>query len=214
VSIITIPGGTFDTDAHIYRDEQDRFVPSITQIIQLCGFTDYDGIPQEVLDNAADRGSRIHAVCWSIARYGDVDLTWLDEEIEPYIAAYRKAISELNFTVDKEWVESPVIATVGGMKFACTPDVIGTRHPWPWVIELKTTAKESKAWAIQTVAQAIARFGCLAESAKRMAIMLRKDGTYRCCVHDNHSYDRSVFLAALTCVYWRINDGQKLAEVV
>lgn len=214
MSVTSIIGGTFDSDAHIYRDEADKFVPSITQILQLCGFNSYDGISQQVLDNAADRGSRIHAVCWSIARYGDVDPTWLDEEIEPYIAAYRKAIHELNFKVDKGWVESPVIAVAGGMKYACTPDVIGTRHPWPWVIELKTTAQESKSWAIQTMAQSMARFGCLADSAKRMAIMLRKDGSYRCRVHEDHSYDRSVFLAALTCVQWRINAGQKLIEVV
>jgi hypothetical protein len=210
MTAIAIQGGFYDDALHRYTSQDGKFVPSITQILHLCGFNSYDGVARDVMEAAAERGSKVHAICWSLAKYGDYDPSWGSEELDGYIAAYKKAVHELGFIADKDWVESPVIAEYGGMKFGCTADVIGAIKPWPWIIELKTTAQESKAWAIQTMAQAIGRFNCRAESAKRMAIMLKKDGSYRCCVHENAAYDKSVFLAALTCVYWRINAGQKL----
>lgn len=210
---VAIPGGTFDADTHTYRDEKGAYVPSITQIMSFCGFNNYNGISKDVLDNAARRGSAVHAIAWAFAKYGDVDPSWVDDETTPYFDAYKKFIAETGFVADKEWIESSIIATVHGMKFGATPDCIGTRHPWPWVVELKCCAQESKAWAIQTAAQAIARFDNQPARAKRMAVILRKDGSYRCCVHEQSQYDAHMFISALSCVHWRLQQGQRLWEV-
>jgi len=215
MSTLSIPGGSFNDSLHEYRDDKGVWVPSLTQIISLCGLSNgYGGAAPEVLQNAARRGSEIHWLACSWARYGDVDPSLVTEEVLPYFESYKKFLSETGFVPDPDWIESPMVATVNGLSFGVTADVIGVRKPTPTVVELKTTAAESKAWSVQTMGQAIGRFGLHgAGQAKRMVVQLKNDGKYRCFVYENYAYDCSIFLAALSLVHWRLKHGQRLWEV-
>ena len=216
MSIIPIPGGSFDEDHHIYRDEAGVFVPSLTQIISLQGLSNgYGAASPEVLANAARRGNEVHFLAFAWAKFGDVDPTMVTDEVAPYFEAYKRFLEETNFKPDPDWVESPMIAELHGMKFGVTPDTVGVRKPWPMICELKATAAESASWAIQTAAQEMAYFkSTQAGRAKRQAVILKADGKYRCCPHENHQDDSQTFLCALQNVYWRLGHKQKLWEVV
>jgi len=218
MSILSIPGGTFDVDRHIYRDEQGKFVPSLTQVLHLCGFYNYHGVKDDVMETAAKRGTMVHACAEMHARFGAIDETWLTDELAPYVDAYLKFLVETNFTPEVGSVEQPMVAIFCGMKYGVKPDLIGKRNGGgpPTVIELKATATaQPDVWAVQTLAQAIAKFGehRYAE-ARRHALMLRPDGNYRLLTCDKTQRDVNVFRSALTCVWFRLDAGQKLEEVV
>ena len=214
MAAIAIPGGTYSDEIHEYRNHADRWTPSVTQVIKLVGLSHYsEAIRPEVMEKAAKRGSVVHAAAWSYAKYGDVDETWLNEETTPYFEAYKKFIHESGFIPDPDFCESPMIATVHGMAFGVTPDVLGSRGKFPTVVELKTVATAQPYWAFQTAAQEMARFATnQCGRARRMAVQLLNDGRYKINVYERHQYDAHVFISALSIVHERIAAGQRLWE--
>lgn len=212
MTAISIPGGTYDDDLHLYRDTSGKYVPSITQVLKFTGLSSYSAaISKEVMENASRRGTIVHQAAWAFAKYRDVDPSWLTDETEPYFAAYRKFLHETGFQPDPEFVESPMIACVHGMAFGCTPDVLGSRGKFPHVVELKTVATAQRSWAFQTAAQELARFNTnQCGRARRMAVQLLKDGKYKVNVYEQHAYDCHVFVSALTVVHERLSGGEKL----
>lgn len=218
MSILTIPGGTFDDAAHIYRDEKGQFVPSLTQILGLCGFYDYSMVPRDVMEKAAERGTLVHSIAEMHARYGCIDETWVTDEVKPYVDAYLKFIAETGFTPDPDVTEQPMIANFHGMKFGVKPDVIGKRNgsKHPTVMEIKTVATaQPTTWAIQTVGQAIAKFGeHRYVEAIRQALQLKPDGNYRLFTFGDHLVDGRRFYSALDVVWTRLDMGQRLWEAI
>ena len=55
-----IQGGTFDDFEHSYRNEKGVWVPSATQIMSLARYTNFDGIPPQIVKNASIRGDGAH----------------------------------------------------------------------------------------------------------------------------------------------------------
>jgi len=217
VSIIAIRGGTFDDALHSYRDTDGRWVPGLTSILKLQGLSNYPTngvVKQEVMENASERGVAVHAIAWSYARHRDVDPTWITPELEPRYEALRAFFSETGFTPDIDWLERPMVASVHNMKFGLTPDALGVRDKWPQIVEFKACDTEQRSWAIQTCAQELGYFQTnRCGRAKRMAVMLKSDGKYRCCQHEDHERDTATFIAALSLVYWRLDAGQRLWEL-
>lgn len=214
MSIVPIPGGTFDDVAHVYRDKKGQFVPSLTQILDLCGFYNYAGVDRQTMEKAAARGTLVHSLAEMHAKYGVIDETWVTDEVKPYIDAYLTFLDETGFTPDPDVTEQPMIASYCGMKYGVKPDLIGVRNgsKQPVVMELKTTAAASpEVWGIQTVGQAIAKFGEVRYvEARRHALQLKPDGKYRMFTFTEH--DALVFHSALVCVWYRLKMGQKLWE--
>ena len=60
-------------------------LPSVSEIIRFLSREIYANATQFQLDNAADRGTRVHQACEGIDRYGSCEV---DAEIEPYVMAY------------------------------------------------------------------------------------------------------------------------------
>ena len=75
---------TFEPEGHVYT-WNGRRLPSITQILKAEGFIDtshYD-------EWSRDKGSMVHLAChYDLA--GELDEDTLDDEIRPYLAAFRK----------------------------------------------------------------------------------------------------------------------------
>jgi hypothetical protein len=55
-----IQGGWFNDETHEYLDERKQFVPSCTQVMSLARYTNFDGIPSTVVENASIRGDAVH----------------------------------------------------------------------------------------------------------------------------------------------------------
>jgi hypothetical protein len=106
----------FDPEGHIYTAPDGSHPPSITGILRDEGFINtafYD-------EWSRDKGSMVHLAC----RYdltGELDEETLDDEIRPYLSAFRKFMSESGFIVER--CEVPGINTT--YKFAGTPDLVG-----------------------------------------------------------------------------------------
>jgi len=106
---------TFEPEGHVYT-YQGKAVPSITQILTAENFIDtshYD-------EWSRDKGSMVHLACrYDLA--GELDEETLDEEIRPYLSAFRKFMAESGFKVERS--EVPGVNTTYG--FAGTPDLVG-----------------------------------------------------------------------------------------
>lgn len=125
----------FEKEGHVYT-AAGKILPSITQILSAEGFVNtafYD-------DWSRDRGSMVHLAChYDIT--GELDEDSLDDEIRPYLAAFRKFMAESGFKVDKS--EVPAANLTYG--YAGTPDLVGC-FPKPtaarrFVLELNKEGK-------------------------------------------------------------------------
>jgi len=215
VSKVKIEGGWFDEDCHIYTDELGVFVPSLTQILKLQGLSDYSGIDPEVLENAARRGTEVHGLAATFNQLGEIDPNWITDECDAYFSAYMKFLDDSHFKPDPAWTERSFIANIQGFSLGMTPDTYGTYGRYQAIIEFKCTSGEQPSWAVQTAAQEAGIFKSnRCGRVRRFALMLRKDATYKLIEYTNHDEDMATLVAALRCVWWRINHGQDLRRMV
>lgn len=212
--ITQIQGGSFSTEPHQYLDDQGKFVPSLTQVLKLQGLSDYSGIDPDVLENAARRGTEVHALAAAYNEFGEVDPGWITEETMPYFEAYMFFLSDTGFKPDPQWTERSMITKIHGMALGVTPDCYGTKGREKWLVELKCTASRQPSWSIQTALQEMAIFGSNhCGRVRRFALMLMKTGRYNLgAEHTNHESDCANGIAALRNVYWRMENGQDLRK--
>jgi len=125
----------FEPSGHTYT-YNGQTLPSITGILKAEGFID-----TQWYDNwSRDRGSYVHLACHYDIN-GELDEETLDEEIRPYLAAFRKFMADSGFKVERS--EVPGVNTT--YLYAGTPDLVGC-FPQPtaarrYVLELNNEAK-------------------------------------------------------------------------
>lgn len=106
----------FWPDTHIYST-LGKIFPSVTGILQAEGFVDTAWFD----DWSRDKGSFVHqAIKYDLA--GELDEgESFDDEIRPYLSAFRKFMAESGFKVERS--EVPGVNTT--FHYAGTPDLIG-----------------------------------------------------------------------------------------
>lgn len=105
----------FDGEGHRYT-HNGQIVPSVTTILKEEGFIDTTWFD----DWSRDKGSMVHLACrYDLA--GELDEETLDDEIRPYLSAFRKFMFDSGFKVVRSEV-SGINTTYG---FAGTPDLVG-----------------------------------------------------------------------------------------
>lgn len=212
---IKIQGGWFDADLHEYTDDAGIWTPSATQILKLCGISNYDGIDPEVLRNAARRGSEVHELAAIYAKNGEVDPSWITEETQGYFSGYQRFIGDSGFIPDQNWIETGIIANIRGMQLGLTPDVFGKIGRDNWVIELKCAAAVQPSWSIQTGLQEMGiHLSNHVGRCRRGALQLFKTGRYKLHEHVDHQEDERIGIEALDMVYWRMRKGQNIRGMV
>ena len=87
----------FDEGKHLYTLDKNGItfeLPSVTQILRFISREIYGDVPQSVLDQAADKGTRVHEAIEAYDNYG-----WKEYESDtlPYILAYEKWVQDHNF---------------------------------------------------------------------------------------------------------------------
>lgn len=209
-----IDGGWY-TQPHHYYGPDGKWIPSATQLLGLVGFSDYSMVKPEVLERKRLIGSEVHGHCAGIDKYGDVDPSWISDDAKPYVEAYQLFRHQRKFEPDPDWVERPVIVSIYGMLVGVTPDACGKLDGFDAVLERKCVAAPQACWSIQTALQEFARYKApRIGRAQRFAVQLLDNGKYKLDPHPNHCLDESRAIAALTVVYARLDDGQKLWEQV
>jgi hypothetical protein len=210
-----IPGGTFDKELHLYYDDRGCWVPSLTQTIKLAGYTDYSRVSPDVLAKAAVRGTKVHELVEFDNKTGEVPDDLIEDGFEGYYAAYKRFKQDVGFTVEKEWCEKSLIHVVDGMKFGLTNDMVGAVFGDRSVIDVKSIETKYGSWAVQTAAESMAVNGSShCGHMRRFSLQLFKTGKYKLNEYQDHAGDADAFKAALKTVWWRINEGHNLLEMI
>ena len=177
----------FDRD-HTYQVDGEN-IPSVSEVIRFMSREIYDGITQFTLDNAADRGTRVHKACENIDRFGSCEIT---ADIEPYVRAYIQFRRDL----EPDWQRIECAAYHEALRYAGTIDRYGTIGGKRMVVDLKTNSQ------IKTplVTAQLNGYRLMAQAngmeVDGIAVLqLMKDGRYR---YKEMEADDSTFLACLT----------------
>lgn len=205
--VVPILNGTFEEEGHIYRNIYGKEVPSVTGILDGCGFTDFDSIPEETLDNKRRLGDAVHFATKIMDESGELDWDTVHPKCVPYILAYENFTKEAGFKFYPEWIEKGGIHVLNGMPFGYTVDRVGqiAGIQGRLVIELKCAYKPEVAWRYQTAAYAEV-VNTSAEVLGRVAVQLKPDGNYKLWPYENPR-DIDVFKWALALTHTKINEG-------
>lgn len=173
-----------------YQSEQEKSIDEYTRVTQiLYPFSGLANIPQEIVEKAGKRGTKVHKVCESIMLgFGDLGV---NEETSKYIDSFNLWWGE-----GKEIVAIEKRFFDDSLKITGQADIIFMSEEGLVLADLKTSYKPSKTWPVQGNA-----YSFLAKSAgydikKIQFIHLSKFGKYP-KVYE-YKIDENLFLSVLT----------------
>lgn len=189
-----VPDVTLD-ESHVYR-VNGVIVPGVTTV--LSQIDTYEGIPESTLEYASERGQAVHRAT-QLWDEDDLDLATVDPIIKPYLDAWVQFRGDTGFVV----TAAEQIVYSERHRYCGTLDRQGLLDGEPCVVDIKAVAVVSPVTALQTAAYCeAARTDRRLKGARRAAVQLRRDGTYRWTEYDQGT-DLSVFLSLLQLWNWR-----------
>ena len=163
----------FYDDSHKYTVDGEE-VPSVSELTRFLTREMYSEVPQYVLDNAAQRGTKIHKATEALDVYGKVEI---DSDLVDYLKAYVSFRKEVNPEWEKiEW------SVCNDKLYAGTLDRYGLVGGVPTILDVKTTASITGLHKVVYTAQLnLYRLAVMKEKpVEALTILqLRKDGTYK-----------------------------------
>lgn len=188
----------FDPKLHRYTFA-GRAVPSVTQIMRPLTDAAYRSIAPDVLANAAEFGTAVHAATeyWD---EGELDESVLEPDWVPYLEAYKLWQRHTRPSVLQ--IEDRLACA----KFAGTIDRIvrfdADQDETLWVVDLKTTSVLHPHVGVQLAAYvALASKMYPGHKWRRAALQLKGDGSYVFREYKDFS-DETCFVALLGIHYW------------
>lgn len=164
-------------------------LPSVSEVTRFLSREVYGEVTQYILENAADRGTRVHKACEALDEYGSVEA---DEDILPYLQAYVLFRREHKV----QWEKIEYSSYSPSRKYAGTIDRYGVVDGVRCIVDLKTSSSLQK--ALYGAGQNLYRM-MLEEQGmpveKLFILHLQKDGSYKIV---ELAKDDSVALACLT----------------
>lgn len=177
----------------------------VSEILKSVGIVDYSGVPQEILDRAAQFGTAVHKAC-ELDDLGTLDENTVHEAVVPYLNAWKVFKEEKLVLVPFYKIEQRIECEKFG--FCGTPDRISFIENTPCVIDIKSTASIMPSTAIQLAAYALLyRAGNihLAKSMRRFVVQLKPDATFAVQEYKNNRSDIDTFMHALSVHNWKMN---------
>jgi hypothetical protein len=182
--------------------------PHVTQV--LWSWQNFSGISPDVLEAAADRGVRVHALCAAIAK--GLWLPEVPEDCQGFVSSFenwfKKAVQEV-VMVEQE-LHDPV------HRFTGTPDLIclikGDKKHLT-LVDIKTPLAESKTWRLQLSAYkwlAVRNNHLFPLPIERIiSLRLSKEGKAAKVLEYSKTanHDFAIFLSCLTA--WRYFNGEE-----
>lgn len=163
---------TFREDNHEYEVDGE-IIPSVSEIIRFISREVYGEVTQYILDNAADRGSRVHKATQMLDVVGDVEC---DEDIVPYVKAYVQFLRDHK----PEWELIEKSMYHPEKKFAGTLDRLGVLDGKKTIVDIKTSSAVQKVLygAQLNLYKQMARAN--GHEVERLVVVhLQKDGRYK-----------------------------------
>lgn len=130
----------FFDQGHKYTLDGEE-LPSVSELCRFISREVYGDVTQYTLDNAADRGTRVHKACEALDLYGKVEVS---DDILPYLQAYMKFRKEHAVHWDKVEYAGHHAAD----RYAGTLDRVGMVDGKRCIVDLKTSYAVQKQLAI------------------------------------------------------------------
>lgn len=190
-------------------------VPSVTTVLNYMSDVEYRTIPQNVLDQAARRGTLVH-------EYTELlDYDALPDEIEYEVQGYIKAYADFLRDYKPDWllIEAPVYSEEG---YVGTVDRCGIIDGKGCVLDIKTVSSPTKMQKFTVSAQTQAYEIAVEETYQyaveaRYALYLTSDGEYNLvdlCEYDTkYGYDSFMTFAECLELYQRIQNLKELKPI-
>jgi hypothetical protein len=180
----------FDAASHTYT-VGGRRLPSVTEVLSILD--EFEGIPKRVLENARDRGARLHRAI-DLFNRDDLDMDSLDDEIRPLVLAWAQFLKDTGAVVIAS--EQPVFHPQH--RYAGTPDVVLAWKNGIAVPDIKATWAVPRSVGAQTAAYAEAIWASSGSRGRRPTryCIHMKNGAYNLVPRDDPA-DWSLFLSAL-----------------
>jgi hypothetical protein len=124
----------FFDDKHQYEVDGVK-VPAVSEILRFISREEYADIAQYTLDNAADRGTRVHKACEQLVKFGEADI---EPDIEPYVKAF------LAWVADRKPDFKHIEKALACEDYAGTVDMICEVDGEIWIVDIKTVSAVKK----------------------------------------------------------------------
>jgi hypothetical protein len=199
----------FLEDGHKYCVDGKEY-PSVTQILNDMGLTDFSAVGADVLARAQAFGSAVHKAA-ELYDKGSLDFSTVDSSIIPYLEGWIKFKKDYDIKI----IGIERQAAHPGYIYAGTIDRIAERAETATrlIIDIKTSKVKQPSTALQLAAyEHCLLFTELPYSRfnQRMVVYLKDDGSY-CAEIFNDVYDFSVFVGACKVWHWRKNKLGRLS---
>lgn len=179
---------TFQEEDHTY-EVNGEVIPSVSEIIRFISREVYGDVSQYVLDNAADRGTRVHKATQMLDVVHDVEC---DEDIVQYVQAYVQFLREHK----PEWRFIEKSMYHPELMYAGTIDRYGNLDGKKTILDIKTSSSLQKVLYGAQLNLYRKMFIANFHDVERIAVLhLTKDGKYKLVDFD---IDDSVADACLT----------------
>ena len=192
-------GLTFDPEKHEYR-RNGLIVPSVTQILEQVGISDFSGIPTEILEYAKIRGTMVHKAT-ALDDEGYLDEESIDPVIMPYVEAWRKFKEEFSFVpiMIERMIYHPVFGYCGTLDRTGNIEEDFEKEV---ILDIKSGVVHIGAVGPQTAAYEEALRNELGGKKRcRYAVKLMDDGNFK-LIQCANTLDFEVFKNAASCVNW------------
>lgn len=174
----------------------EQILPGYTRITSILKpFARYEGIDRQVLDNAADRGTRVHAACDAFAH--NPFLTDVESDCKNYFDAFTRwfesMVDKVIFTERR--IYDLELKTTGKPDLVC----ILKGDTEPTLVDYKTCVAPQPTFSVQTAAyRKLVREYAGVNCHRRICLMLpSKPGNARVIEYTEHEKDEKVFLDIL-----------------
>jgi hypothetical protein len=187
-----IDGLVFDNDSHTYKIN-GLIIPSVTQIIQGAGLTNFDNVPDFILKEKADLGTKVHSAT-ELYDKGTLDRKSLHPVLKRYLNSWIEFKKDYGFIVEgiEDTYYHPLYNFIGRV------DRTGLINNKKVLVDIKSGMKY-KTHAIQTAGYQILYDYDKHKTERikeRLTVYLSETG-YKVEPNKNPN-DTNVFLAALT----------------
>jgi hypothetical protein len=170
----------FDPHTHTFTRPDGSRVFSVTQILAKAGICDYSAVPQANRDRGMRRGTSVHWLT-QLDDQGALDYRTVPKSLRPYRKAYRTWVKRSGFNcllIEQEFMRDDFAGIVdrAGTFPATTMYYDGSKA----VLDIKTGTALQDWVKYQLCAYSVGiepRIG-LAKFIRRIALLLRPDGTY------------------------------------
>lgn len=158
----------YDT-GHIYELDGVQ-LPSVSEMTRFISREIYGTVTQFTLDNAAERGTKVHKLCEALDKYGECEAP---EDVSGYVMAYLKFLKEHK----PEWKEIETAHYHPDKIYAGTLDRYGTLDGRSAVVDIKTSRVIQK--PLYTAQLNLYRLMLSAPVDALIILHLKADATYK-----------------------------------